>query len=244
MSLASNPNVSQTKHRALLPNLGAWIIRRTPLRRHPVRCFVIVSSVLASLSPRPARAATYEFEGPYAVREFAQGLALEISGTFSWALPQEVGIALAQTPGIRVIHLDSPGGHIKAAIEVADLIRAHNLDTYVSHMCASACTVAFLAGHHRFVSETARLGFHQAYGAGLSIERSNLLLLRVYQRFRIPPTFIAHILRTPSKDLWIPDLAELRKAGIVTAIAPNREFDALDFVPSDGCTNSAARIGC
>jgi hypothetical protein len=171
---------------------------------------------------RSVGAATYEFEGTYTVRELAQGFALEISGTFSWALPQEVGIALAQTPSIRAIYLDSPGGHIKAAMEVADLIRAHNLDTYVSHLCASACTIAFLAGHHRFAGQTAQFGFHQAYDPGLSTEQSNLLLLKLYQKFSIPQAFVAHILHTPPKDLWIPDLSELRKAGIVTAIAPNR----------------------
>jgi hypothetical protein len=181
----------------------------------------MLAAVLASLPPRPTSAATtYEFEGPYTVRVVAQGLALEISGTFSWALPQQVGVVLAETPHVRAIYLDSPGGHIKAALEVADLILAHNLDTYVSRMCASACTIAFLAGHQRFVSETARLGFHQAHGPGISSGQSNLLLRLVYQNFSLPPAFVAHVLRTPPQDLWIPDLAELRKAGIVTAIAP------------------------
>ncbi len=178
-------------------------------------------AVLAPSSPRPTSAATYEFEGPYAITVLAQGRALEISGTFSWALPQQVGLALAETPNVRVIYLDSLGGHIKAALDVADLITAHNLDTYVSHMCASACTIAFLAGHRRTVSETAQLGFHQAHGPTLSNEQSNLLLQRVYQTYSLPTAFVAHILRTPPQGLWIPNLAELRKAGIVTALAPN-----------------------
>ena len=60
--------------------------------------------------------ATYEFEGSYAVRVLHQGLVLEISGSFSWALPQQVGVALAETPTVRVVYLDSArrtyqGGH-------------------------------------------------------------------------------------------------------------------------------------
>ena len=176
---------------------------------------------LAVLSPGPVCAATFEFEGPYAIRVTHQGLALEVSGTFSWALPQQVGVALAEAPNVRLIYLDSPGGHIKAALEVADLIRAHNLDTYVHRMCASACTIAFLAGHQRFISETARLGFHQAHGPGLSSEQSNFLLRMAYQNFSLPPAFVAHALRTPPQDLWIPNLGELLKAGIVTAVAPD-----------------------
>lgn len=169
--------------------------------------------------PSSTCAATLELEEPYAIRELAQGVALEIAGTFSWALPQQVDVALAQRPNVRAIYLDSPGGHIKAALELADLIRAHNLDTYVSHLCASACTIAFLAGHRRFVSETGRLGFHQAYEASLSSEQSSILLRRVYQQFPLPSAFVAHILRTPPEELWIPDLAELRKASIITSVA-------------------------
>jgi membrane-bound ClpP family serine protease len=191
----------------------------------------MVAAVVASLLPRPTSAATYEFEGPYAVRVLAQGLALEISGTFSWALPQQVGVALAETSNVRAIYLDSPGGHIKAALEVADLIRAHRLDTYVARMCASACTLAFLAGHQRLVSETARLGFHQAHGPGISAEQSNLLLRLAYENFFLPSAFIAHVLRTRPQDLWIPDLAELRKAGIVTAIAPKAALAVSAPVP-------------
>jgi membrane-bound ClpP family serine protease len=178
---------------AVWQGLGEWISRPTFYRG---RCCLTVIAVLALLSPRPTSAATSEFEGPYAVRVLRQGLALEISGNFSWALPQQVGVALAETPTVRFVYLDSPGGHIKAALEVAELIHSHNLDTYVNRMCASACTIAFLAGHQRFVSETGRLGFHQA----------------------LPRACVAHVLRTPPQDLWIPDLGELRKAGIVTAI--------------------------
>ena len=200
---------------AVWQGLGEWISRPTFYRG---RCCLTVIAVLALLSPRPTSAATSEFEGPYAVRVLRQGLALEISGNFSWALPQQVGVALAETPTVRFVYLDSPGGHIKAALEVAELIHSHNLDTYVNRMCASACTIAFLAGHQRFVSETGRLGFHQAHGPGISIEQSNLLLQLAYQNSSLPPAFVAHVLRTPPQDLWIPDLGELRKAGIVTAI--------------------------
>ena len=142
-----------------------------------------------------------------------------MSGTLSWALPQQVAVALVETPTVRVI-LDSPGGHIEAVLEVAEIIRSHNLDTYVNRMCASACTIAFLAGHKRVVSETGRLGFHQAQGPVISIEQANFLLQLAYQNSSLPAAFVAHVLRTLPQDLWVPDLGELRKSGIVTTIAP------------------------
>jgi membrane-bound ClpP family serine protease len=130
------------------------------------RCLPIIG-VLALFPAGPARAApTFEFEGPYAVRVLNQGLEIEIIGTFSWALPQQVNAALAEAPQARVVRLNSPGGHIKAALEIADMIRVRNLDTYVSRMCASACTIAFLAGHQRFATETARLGSTRRTGPG------------------------------------------------------------------------------
>jgi hypothetical protein len=186
----------------------------------------LVIAVLALMTAERAQAETFEFEGPYAVRVLHQGSEIEISGTFSWALPQQVGVALAEAPRARLVRLESPGGHIKAALEVADMLRARNLDTYVGRICASACTIVFLAGHQRFATEAARLGFHQAHGPGLTPADSNLLLRLAYQNYALPPAFIAHVLRTPPQDLWVPDLAELRRAGVVTDIAPTEAIAA------------------
>ena len=203
--------------------LGKWMCRFKGWWCRPEpRCLLIIT-VLA-LSAPAARGATFEFEGPYVVRVLQQGRAIQISGTFSWALPQQVGAALAEAPHARAVYLDSPGGHIKAALEVADMINARKLDTYVPRMCASACTLAFLAGHRRFVSDTARIGFHQAHGPGITIEQSNSLLRLAYQNFSLPSAFIARVLRTPPQELWTPDLAELRKAGIITDVAPEKAF--------------------
>jgi Clp protease len=196
-----------------------------PSRRRK-RASRLVIAFLALMTAERAQAETFEFEGPYAVQVLHQGSEIEISGTFSWALPQQVSVALAEAPQARLVRFESPGGHIKAAIEVAEMIRARNLDTYVGRTCASACTIAFLAGHQRFATETARLGFHQAHGPGLTPADSNLLLRLVYQNYSLPPAFIAHVLRTPPQDLWVPDLAELRRAGVVTDIAPTATLAA------------------
>ncbi len=81
--------------------------------------------------------------------------------------------------------------------------------------------LAFLAGHQRFATEAARLGFHQAHGPGLTPADSNLLLRLAYQNYSLPPRLhCARAAYAPPQDLWIPDLAELRKAGVVTDIAP------------------------
>jgi hypothetical protein len=208
-------------------DLAAGFMRRVCW---PGRSCWLVLGVLCSIAPASASEASVEKEGPYAVRVLGQGLVLEIFGTFSWALPQQLGVALVDAPDVRIIQLTSNGGHIKAALEVADIIQSRGLDTFVPRMCASACTIAFLAGHRRFVTETAQLGFHQGHGPGISVEQGNLMLTQAYQRFSLPQAFLAHVLRTSPQDLWVPDLAELRTAGIITAVAPQ----AAPAVPPPG----------
>src|SRR4051812_46095435 len=87
---------------------------------------------------------TAEFDTPYQVRVVSGGAVLEISGSFSWALPQNVQATLASAPEVRVVRLESLGGHLLAALQVVEIIQRRGLDTYVGRLCVSACTVAFL----------------------------------------------------------------------------------------------------
>ena len=152
---------------------------------------------------------------------YLRGMAVCLTGAFDRALPLlSASARLLREQGRLRVLAQVLSIRAWAALEVADMIHARNLDTYVGRMCASACTIAFLAGHQRFATDTARLGFHQAHGPGLTPADSNLLLRLAYQNYSLPLAFIAHVLRTPPQDLWVPDLAELRKAGVVTDIAP------------------------
>lgn len=160
-----------------------------------------------------------EFEAPYAIRVAPDGDAVELFGSFSWAVPQNVSAALARAPSARVLRLDSPGGHVQAAIEVAAMIKARGLDTEVARSCASACTIAFLAGKHRILAPDARLGFHQAHAPGVPPAAFDSRLRAVYGTFGLPGAFIDHVLRTPPESIWVPTHAELLAAGAMTAEA-------------------------
>ena len=52
---------------------------------------------------------TAEFEAPYAIRVMPGGAVVEVSGSFSWAVPQNLMATLASAPGVRTVRLDSPG---------------------------------------------------------------------------------------------------------------------------------------
>jgi hypothetical protein len=92
------------------------------------------------------------------------------------------------SPPAQLVNLDSGGGKIEPAGDIARLIRANGLATMVNAArakCASACTVIFVSGARRYylnaegLSEGAMsksnflgLGFHQG-NSKLSLERNN-----------------------------------------------------------------------
>jgi hypothetical protein len=173
--------------------------------------------VTADAAPSP----TTEFDIPYQLRVESDSAVLEVSGSFSWALPQNVQAVLAAAPQVRVVRLESPGGHVLPAIQTANIIQQHGLDTYVGRLCASACTIAFLGGRQRWLAPGARLGFHQAHAPGLPAEQVNEYLRAAYETFHVPPSFVSHVLRTPAIDLWFPTPAELRAVHYTTGDPPD-----------------------
>ncbi len=72
----------------------------------------------------------------------------------------------ARLPRQTVVVISSPGGNLKAGIEIGRLIRRNGFRAAVSNMCPSACALAWLAGSQRFASQTAHIGFHVAYLSG------------------------------------------------------------------------------
>ena len=180
-------------------------------------CLLALACMLGAAVPAPSA----EFDSPYELRVLSDGAVLEVSGSFSWALPQALQAVLASTPEVRVVQFESPGGHVKPALEVAEVIRRRGLDTYVGRFCASACTVAFLGGRQRWVAPDGRLGFHQAHGPGVPAAQASAFLRDAYEKFSVPRQFIAHVLNTPPENLWFPTPVELRAAGFTTGASPN-----------------------
>jgi hypothetical protein len=171
-------------------------------------------------SPAVATAPSAEFGIPYQLRLSDDGSVLELSGSFSWALPQSFQAVLAGAPNVRRIRLESPGGNIQPAIQVAVLIHERGLDTYVGRLCASACTITFLGGKRRWLGPGARLGFHQASAPGFPSDLVNGYLRAAYESFRIPAAFITRVLSTPPSDLWFPTRPELRAVNYTTGDPP------------------------
>lgn len=76
---------------------------------------------------------------------------------------------LAENPAIRTIILrNSPGGNVRTAYAIGDMIRAKRLRTAVSGYCNSGCSRLFLGGTERLFTDDypaylTRVGFHGHY---------------------------------------------------------------------------------
>lgn len=64
-----------------------------------------------------------------------------------------------------VVALSSDGGRTAPAIEIGRLVRLRGYDTLVlnSESCNSACALIWLAGEKRYLSKSAKVGFHATY---------------------------------------------------------------------------------
>jgi len=96
-----------------------------------------------------------------------QGVVLALSGDFVDGDASRVLAALSREP-ILEVQLHSPGGSMKAGIDVGMTLRASQVATRVAdgRECASACFFAFLGGIMRTVDRSARLGVHMHSAAG------------------------------------------------------------------------------
>jgi hypothetical protein len=128
--------------------------------------------------------------------------------------------AIEADSSIDTISLDSAGGLITEATNIADTISVRHLNTYIAHECSSACTLVFLAGSTRCLSSSARIGFHSwrlgatqpdVFPSQLSAQESVL-----YLKAGLPPSFVERIMATPSTKMWYPTRPELAEARVVT----------------------------
>jgi len=94
---------------------------------------------------------------------------LFLSGPVEVGDEVKVQDALAENPAIRsVILRNSPGGNVRTAYAIGDMIRAKRLRTAVSGYCNSGCSRLFLGGTERLFTDDypphlTRVGFHGHY---------------------------------------------------------------------------------
>lgn len=150
----------------------------------------------------------------------ADGRSILLHGGINDGTAEQLEQALQAAPGVTTVVLSSSGGWIREGHMLADVIRQRSLNTYVEGYCASACTIAFLAGRDRAAAPTAQIGFHASRGVGsVGSKRSNQeveQLRAMYQAAGLPESFIRRVIDTPHDAMWHPSHEELLAAGVLT----------------------------
>ena len=161
----------------------------------------------------------------------------------NWQDVETLVFLLRQQQQIEVLHLNSAGGLIEAAREMADIIIDFELDTRVTDECASACVTLFLAGESRQLDRGGRLGFHRSSWDATSMEeyykdaradigwdslyefaswsyeeaQKDVLSEMEYLLERgVDPEFAIKTLRAENADMWFPRRRELTLAGVLS----------------------------
>lgn len=146
---------------------------------------------------------------------------LIITGGIDYGLANDIENYFDQYPNIVILHLNSKGGRIYESEKIAKFIKTKNLITYSSVECFSACVDIFIAGNHRFLKKTAKMGFHQPSFPGLDeLDLIDVIASQkqFYSRQGIEKAFIDKAFSISSDQLWKPTNLELLKANVVTKI--------------------------
>ncbi len=119
-------------------------------------------------------------------------------------------------PEIKTVSLNSPGGRVFPALEIARAINASGLTTSVpsGEECYSACTLIFLAGKERVAH--GKLGVHQVSGVN-DPSLTQMTIARIYEdlvTYNAPSYLVSRMLRTPPHDMYVFSPEELESNSI------------------------------
>lgn len=145
-------------------------------------------------------------------------------------------------PEIRKLNITGRGGHMGAALEMAENLASHNIDTIASGECFSACTLVFLGGRSRTLAPDAKLGFHRQWVNGKEHKKNYTslkddmewkdefeYLMYIYNKLNsdlvaqlsfmsdqgVSVDFIIRTLATEVLDMWFPSQVELLASGFI-----------------------------
>ena len=167
---------------------------------------------IAMMTPQALNTGIYRSD----IDVLADGRELRIRGGFGFGVSARVAEKLAQQPGIRRLRLESWGGSLGEARQLALLIENHRLNTYSGVFCSNTCIIPFMAGHHRTIRGRSRIGLTRAYGLPV-------VAAAFFARRGVPREFLVSWNQIGPKS-WYPTGNQLRQGRIVDTIlsAPER----------------------
>jgi hypothetical protein len=146
---------------------------------------------------------------------------VRVSGEYRHGVAAAFAETLERYPDAGTVELRGPGGRQSEGLRIAHLIERYDLATVVKTHCASACTLAFVAGRERTLLGDAGLGFH-----AVSAPVASFNLNRTYDHYLahrgVDAEFIRKAAEVPAAEMWYPSVATLLDAGVVTDIGRAR----------------------
>lgn len=119
----------------------------------------------------------------------------------------------------RSIELNSTGGKVEAAINMANMIRSRNIPVFVGSRdtCASACFLLFAAGSSKTVEPGAKIGVHRVSNMqGGEVSDGTVMMADLYAKAGVPASIIGKMASTPPGVVaWLTpnDLREMTSPG-------------------------------
>ena len=170
--------------------------------------------------------------GPNVTLEvLADGKSIRLSGGINDGSAKQLIKALELAPAVKTIMFTSSGGWMREGALLAKVIDSHGLNTYVESQCASACTIAFLAGVNRSADPSAKIGFHSVSfvggNKGLMSKDEGDATMAAYAKAGLPQAFIKKIVETSADQMWYPTHDEMLRAGVFTRKSLGGESAAL-----------------
>ena len=143
-----------------------------------------------------------------------------VRGALGFGTYKRLETALAQTPILTLVEIDSPGGYVAEGLAMAKLLEKVGADTVALEECASACTFLLAAGKERYLGPKSQVGFHRSWssasGFGTGWSSTDHRIAAYYRSRGTSEDFVKRALDTPGYDLWIPSHGQMFTAGYAT----------------------------
>jgi len=187
-----------------------------PLRKlRQALAAIVLASLLAASSAAQAQSSDFK------ITVLPGGTEMEYSGRIAFGASGALRGALNDNSTVKVLHLVSNGGSVYWARQMQYLVHDRGLTTVIDSHCLSACALVFLGGVERYMTPSAKLGFHRESAEGESQAEINMVEESDAQFMRamgISDAFVEKAFSTPSSDIWIPSVAELKNAHVINDV--------------------------
>ena len=156
-------------------------------------------------------------------------------------------------PDNSTIYLDSPGGNVVAAIELGRIFRQHGLNTYVAAkqanriaQCLSACTLAFIGGKFRYLSDGALYGVHRFFAEqptqddmGTAQVLSSIIVNYI-REMDVDPDLFMEMTKSGKDEMNLLSKSRMEELGVVNN-GVGRTYWSIESIPDEGLYLLGAR---